>query len=102
MDSDAKYLLSLNAVRDRAKIVGEAADAGKLRHFDVHEDRLSDVADLVVSVIKVRLCDMIWLFEELCEADDNPSARLRPRQVRHYSTARKMAAFRSRWRTSHC
>jgi hypothetical protein len=65
MDSDVKYLLSLNAVRERAKIVGEAADAGKLRNFDVHEDRLSNAADLVVSVIKVCICDMTWPFVEL-------------------------------------
>jgi hypothetical protein len=44
MNSDVKYLLSLNAVRERAKIVGEAADAGKLRNFDVLEDRLSDLS----------------------------------------------------------
>jgi hypothetical protein len=55
MDSDVKYLLSLNAVRDRAKLVGEAAATGKLSHFDVHEERLNDVADFVVSVIKVCL-----------------------------------------------
>ncbi|KAF2851913.1 DUF1688-domain-containing protein [Plenodomus tracheiphilus IPT5] len=52
MDSKVTYLLSLGAVRDRAKLVGEAAQAGKLSHFDVHEDRLSDAADLVTSVIK--------------------------------------------------
>jgi hypothetical protein len=53
MDSKARYLLSLGAVRDRARLVGEAAAAGKLSHFDVHEERLNDVADFVVSVIKV-------------------------------------------------
>jgi len=53
MDSEVKYLLSLGAVRDRAKIVGEAAEAGKLSHFDVHEDRLGEVAEFVVGVIKV-------------------------------------------------
>jgi hypothetical protein len=53
MDSGIKYLLSLGAVRDRARLVGEAAAAGKLSHFDVHEERLNDVADFVVSVIKV-------------------------------------------------
>lgn len=53
MDTKVKYLLSLGAVRERAKLVGEAAQAGQLSHFDVHEDRLSDAADLVTSVIKV-------------------------------------------------
>ncbi|KAH7357455.1 hypothetical protein BKA66DRAFT_473312 [Pyrenochaeta sp. MPI-SDFR-AT-0127] len=52
MDSKVKYLLSLNAVRERAKLVGKAAQVGKLSHFDVHEERLSDVADFVTSVIK--------------------------------------------------
>ncbi|KAH9859468.1 hypothetical protein IAQ61_011249 [Plenodomus lingam] len=52
MDSKVTYLLSLGAVRDRAKLVGEAAQVGKLSHFDVHEDRLKDAADLVTSVIK--------------------------------------------------
>jgi hypothetical protein len=54
MDPTVKYLLSLGAIRDRAKIVGEAAKAGNLSHFDVHEDKLDDVADFVTSVIKVR------------------------------------------------
>ena len=53
MDPRVKHLLSLGAVRERAKIVGEAAQAGKLSYFDVHEDRLSEVADFVTSVIKV-------------------------------------------------
>ncbi|KAF2796795.1 DUF1688-domain-containing protein [Melanomma pulvis-pyrius CBS 109.77] len=46
------YLLSLRAIRERAKIVGDAAQAGKLHHFDYHEHRMDDVADFVTSVIK--------------------------------------------------
>lgn len=53
MDHTVKYLLSLGAIRDRAKIVGQAAKEGNLNHFDVHEDKLDDVADFVTSVIKV-------------------------------------------------
>jgi hypothetical protein len=53
MDDKVKYLLSLSAVRERAKLVGEAAQAGKLSHFDVHEERLGEAADYVTSVIKV-------------------------------------------------
>lgn len=53
MDPTVKYLLSLGAIRDRAKIVGQAAKDGNLNHFDVHEDKLDDVADFVTSVIKV-------------------------------------------------
>lgn len=54
MDSQVKYLLSLKAVRDRSKIVGEAAKSGKLSHFEVREDKLDEVVDFVASVIKVR------------------------------------------------
>ncbi|KAH8722675.1 hypothetical protein GQ44DRAFT_774704 [Phaeosphaeriaceae sp. PMI808] len=52
MDSNVKYLLSLRAVRERAKLVGEVATAGKLSHFGVHEEHLSGVADFVTSLIK--------------------------------------------------
>ncbi|KAI1631031.1 DUF1688 domain-containing protein [Biscogniauxia mediterranea] len=52
MDSQVKYLLSLGAIRDRAKIVEDVARSGKLNHFDLHEDRLNEVADVVTSVIK--------------------------------------------------
>lgn len=54
MDPTVKYLLSLGAIRDRAKVVGEAAEAGNLNHFDIHEEKLDDVADFVTTVIKVR------------------------------------------------
>lgn len=54
MDPTVKYLLSLGAIRDRAKIVGQAARDGNLNHFEVHEEKLDDVADFVTSVIKVR------------------------------------------------
>lgn len=53
MDSQAKYLLSLRAIRDRAKIVGDVAKSGKLSHFDLHEEKLDEVVDFVASVIKV-------------------------------------------------
>ncbi|KAL2685038.1 hypothetical protein Neosp_006133 [[Neocosmospora] mangrovei] len=52
MDSQAKYLLSLRAIRDRATIVGDVAKAGKLSHFDLHEEKLDEVVDFVASVIK--------------------------------------------------
>ena len=51
MDPQVKYLLSLQAVRDRAKIVG--AQVAQLHHFSVHEDKLPAVADYVTNVIKV-------------------------------------------------
>ncbi|ORY00313.1 DUF1688 domain-containing protein [Clohesyomyces aquaticus] len=52
MDAEAKYLRSLQAIRERARIVGDAAQAGNLSHFDLHEDRMDDVADFVTSIIK--------------------------------------------------
>lgn len=59
MEVDAKYLLSLGSIRDRAKLVGEAAQAGKLSHFDVNEDKLVSTAEFVTSVIKVCLIELI-------------------------------------------
>lgn len=53
MDPHVKYLLSLRAIRERARIVWLAAEAGELSHFDLHKDKLDDVADFVTSVIKV-------------------------------------------------
>lgn len=53
MDDQVKYLLSLQSIRDRAKAVGEAAQAGKLNHFDVHEDKLDEVVSFVSNVIEV-------------------------------------------------
>jgi hypothetical protein len=54
MDPNVKYLLSLRAIRDRANVVREIAEAGNLAHFDLREDKLDDVVDFVASVIKVR------------------------------------------------
>lgn len=53
MDPHVKYLLSLRAVRERAQVVWQAAEAGELTHFDLHKDKLGDVADFVISVIQV-------------------------------------------------
>ncbi|KAJ0115147.1 urg3 [Diaporthe amygdali] len=49
MDPHVKYLLSLRAVRERAQVVWQAAEAGELAHFDLHKDKLGDVADFVIS-----------------------------------------------------
>lgn len=54
MDPKVKYLLSLRAIRERANAVREIAEAGKLAHFELREDKLDDVVDFVASVIKVR------------------------------------------------
>lgn len=54
MNSQVKYLLSLRAVRERSKIIGDVAKSGNLSHFDLREDKLDDVVDFVASIIKVR------------------------------------------------
>lgn len=59
MATQIKYLLSLGAIRDRAKIVGDAAKAGKLSHFIVHEEKMGAVADYVTGVIKVSLTSKV-------------------------------------------
>ena len=53
MDLQVKYLLSLRAIRERAKVVGDVAKSGNLSHFELREDKLDDVVDFVASVIKV-------------------------------------------------
>jgi hypothetical protein len=50
-----KYLLSLKAIRERARIVWNAAESGELTHFEFHKEKLEEVADFVASVIKVRV-----------------------------------------------
>ncbi|KAK6497687.1 hypothetical protein TWF481_012091 [Arthrobotrys musiformis] len=52
MDPETKHLLSLRAIRERAKIVWSAAQTGDLSHFDLHEGRLEDVAEFVLFVIE--------------------------------------------------
>ncbi|KAH8587089.1 hypothetical protein B0O99DRAFT_694867 [Bisporella sp. PMI_857] len=52
MDSQVKYLLSLQAIRDRAKVVRDAAKSGNLSNFELREDKLDDAVDFVASVIK--------------------------------------------------
>lgn len=54
MEPQVQYLLSLRSIRERAKIVEDVANSGKLTHFDLHGDKLDDVADFVTSIIKVR------------------------------------------------
>lgn len=50
----AAYLRSLNAVRDRSKIVTEKALTNSLRHFDVDMSKFPDVVSFVCGIIKVR------------------------------------------------
>ena len=50
----AAYLRSIHAVRPRARLVFEKVKSNSLEHFDVDLSKFSDVADYVVSIIKVR------------------------------------------------
>lgn len=47
------YLLSLEAVRERATKVYNIAVDGNLNNFDYHEDRMANAADFVASLIMV-------------------------------------------------
>jgi len=64
MTSDIEYLLSLEAVRERAQIVFAAAQKDELSHFTYHADKLSEAAAYVTSVINVSCCcpqsDDLW------------------------------------------
>ncbi|KAL2001972.1 hypothetical protein VTN02DRAFT_924 [Thermoascus thermophilus] len=51
MTDAVSYLLSLEAVRERATKVYDAARAGKLNSFDYDEARMGDAADFVASLI---------------------------------------------------
>ncbi|KAL2821305.1 hypothetical protein BDW59DRAFT_164336 [Aspergillus cavernicola] len=49
--ADIEYLTSLQAVRERAHIVLEAAENGKLSHFTYHPERMSEASAYVVDII---------------------------------------------------
>ncbi|KAF5026935.1 hypothetical protein F66182_965 [Fusarium sp. NRRL 66182] len=51
MASDYDYLLSLQAVRDQAAKVYDAAKDGRLKHFDFNPARMQHVADYVSGLI---------------------------------------------------
>lgn len=51
MTDAVSYLLTLEAVRERATKVYNAAKDGKLNHFDYDEARMADAADFVASLI---------------------------------------------------
>ncbi|RAL08497.1 URC4/urg3 family protein [Aspergillus homomorphus CBS 101889] len=52
MESSNMKLLGLEAVRDRARVVLDQAEQGKLHHYDYHPDRLDATVDYVVNIIK--------------------------------------------------
>jgi hypothetical protein len=51
--SKIDYLLSLEAVRDRARLVLEAATEGDLTHFTYHAELMPAVASFVTQIIEV-------------------------------------------------
>lgn len=53
MTDAVSYLLSLEAVRERATKVYSAALEGKLNSFDYNEAKMGDAADFVASLIMV-------------------------------------------------
>lgn len=51
-NSEVAYLLSLEAVRQRAQTVLRAAEAGRLNNFNYDAHRMPEAADFVVSTIQ--------------------------------------------------
>lgn len=51
----AAYLRSIHAVRERTRIVYDLAKKDQLKHFHVDMSKLSDTAQYVCSIIKVRI-----------------------------------------------
>lgn len=51
--ADIEYLMTLQAVRDRANLVQKAAEQGELTHFNYNVARMPAVADFVAGVIAV-------------------------------------------------
>lgn len=54
-EDQLSYLKGLQAVRERSRLVLEAANQGALNNFDYYPERLSNVADKVSSIIEVCL-----------------------------------------------
>lgn len=53
MTSERDVLLSLQAVRERAGKVLQAAESDSLNHFSFHASRMAEVVDYVTGVIDV-------------------------------------------------
>jgi hypothetical protein len=61
MTPDIEYLLSLEAVRERAQVVFAAAKRDELSHFTYHADKLPEAAAFVTSVINVSFVAFLGL-----------------------------------------
>jgi hypothetical protein len=55
------YLRSIYAVRERSRFVLDAALKNQLTNFTVDMSKFSDVAEYVVSIIKVRSSAVTWV-----------------------------------------
>lgn len=53
IDTEIKYILSLQAVRERAQRVFQLAEANQINHFEYHEDRFDAAVQYVANIIKV-------------------------------------------------
>lgn len=53
--ADIEYLKSLQAVRERAQLVLQAACKDELSHFHYNAAKMSTVAEFVTGIITVRL-----------------------------------------------
>lgn len=56
LTSDIEYLKSLQAVRERSRIVLDRARKGSLNNFIYDESRMKETAEFVTGVISVRVC----------------------------------------------
>ncbi|KAK8058568.1 hypothetical protein PG994_009016 [Apiospora phragmitis] len=64
-DQNISYLLSLQAVRDRSRLVLKAAGEGALDNFDYHYERMPEVADFVLGVISTKARIWPYRFAEI-------------------------------------
>jgi hypothetical protein len=51
--AEIEYLKSLQAVRERANLVLEAAENDELTHFSYHPNKMGEVAEYVTGIINV-------------------------------------------------
>ena len=59
------YLLSLQAVRERAQAVLQIARDGALKHFEYDESRMPAVAEYVIGIINVSQICLCFLFTKV-------------------------------------
>lgn len=53
VSSEVEHILTLEAVRERARQVLQSAESGHLNHFDYDESRMPEVAEFVSGIISV-------------------------------------------------